>query len=269
MGLKRGRLILFILSIILFFFVGQPAIRSFSRVGGRLSSYLTYPVLWIQDLIVNPIKKVMNSYWSIRELQHKLEHEQAQNEILRAELIELKAASNYGQHLTELIKFKHRYDISKAQYAQILFKHFSDQHHFFLVNRGSNHGICNDMIAVYKNCLIGRVTDVYPWYSKVIACTDRQCKIAAYCDKTESPGIHVGINKLDCTALDHVSHLCEMEQGDYILSSGEGLIFPRGFALGRIKQLKKEGLWYVIDVEPVVDLCALSYCMLLHKSSTG
>jgi len=153
--------------------------------------------------------------------------------------------------------------------GHIIFKHISEQAHYVLVNQGAAHGIETGMVAVYNNCLVGKVEEVYPWYCKVVAITDRSCKVAGYCESTKSAGIHVGSNQLSLTSLERVSHLEKVNDGDLILSSGEGLVFPQGFALGRIKEQKKEGLWYQIGVEPLIDLSKLSYCMFISKTVTS
>ena len=41
------------------------------------------------------------------------------------------------------------------------------------------------MIAVFKDCFLGRVVEVYPWYSKVLLITDPGCKVAVYAPKPE------------------------------------------------------------------------------------
>jgi len=226
-----------------------------------------YPILLIQNKIISPIKAYMHKRKTIQELHYEIEKIRAEKDLLKAELLAFKGTNTYHQNIKELLAFKTRYQPDAATIGQVIFKHFSLQSHFFLVNRGSNNGIQHDMVATYNNCLIGRVSKVYPWYCKVIAITDCSCKVACYCEKTKSCGIHVGINQFESTVLEHVSHLLPIEKGDILFSSGEGLLFPSGFGLGRIKECKKKGLWHDILVEPLVNIQEISYCALLHKGS--
>lgn len=259
------RFIFYFLACVLIFFVGRRLVVSTSDMVGQFASYLMYPVLLVQNKIVSPIKAFFQHHRSLAELNNEIANLQIQKEVLQADIIALKGQVHYYNDIKELLAFKKRYDPEVAQLGQILFKQFSNQAHFFLVNLGSSQGIKPDMIALYNNCLIGRVSEVYPWYCKIIAITDRSCKVAAYCDQSASCGIHVGTNELGLTALKRISHLSTVKEGDLVLSSGEGMVFPRGFGLGHIKSYKKKGLWHQITVEPLVNLENLSYCLLAHK----
>ncbi len=263
------RFIFYFLALILLFFVGRSFVISVSTMAGQCASCVIYPILYMQHKLVDPFKEYFQRHKTAQEIADELATVKAEKEALQAELIVLKSTEQYHENIKELLDFKKRYSSDFVVIGQIIFKHFSPQVHFFLVDQGSKHGVQVDMIAVYNNCLIGRVCEVYPWYCKVVAITDGSCKVAAYCDHTKSCGIHVGINQLEQTNFERVSHLLPVKNGDMILSSGEGLVFPNGFGLGRIKESKKEGLWNRIVVEPLVNFKELSACALLHKSATN
>jgi rod shape-determining protein MreC len=133
------------------------------------------------------------------------------------------------------------------------------------IDRGASKGVQPNMVALYKNCLIGRVSEVYPSYSKVLLITDKTCKIAALCGTTKSSGIHEGLNKKDYCTLNYVSHLCTLEEGELVISSGEGLVFPQGFGLGKIKSFTRKGLFYDVVIEPLVDLKNIEYVYIIQK----
>jgi len=262
----KVRFVFYFLGSALLFFVGRRFVVSASNVAGYYASYITYPILVAQNKIVVPVRSFFQYRKSIKELTQENECLREKNESLLAEFNALKAQMHYLGDVRELVEFKKRYDPEIAILGQILFKQFSDENHYFFVNKGSSHGIKPDMIALYNNCLIGRVSDVYPWYCKIIAVTDKSCKIAVYCEKSASCGIHQGSCELDRTLLKRISHLSTVYEDELVLSSGEGLIFPRGFALGRIKTVSTEHLWHQITIDPLVSLKSLSHCLLIHKA---
>ncbi len=255
--------------IITVFFVGWRLAAPVSKVAGHYASYFIYPVLKIQNNIVTSIKALFRRRRTIADLTDELEKLRKSNDALQEEIISLKGQIAYFGDIKELTEFKRRYDRGIACVGQILFSQFSSEGHYLLVDKGSSTGIKTDMIALYNNCLIGRVSEVYPWYCKVITITDAGCKIAAYCDRSHSYGIHEGCNALDITLIKRISHLSNIQERELILSSGEGLVFPRGFGLGRIKTFAKRGLWYEVSVEPLIDIKKLSYCILLHKEAVS
>jgi len=169
------------------------------------------------------------------------------------------------ENLQELIEFKKRYEISSFMSATILMRQISNDANILFIDLGSSSGIKKDMVVVYKNCLLGKISDVYPTYSKFVSITDKSCKVAACCIKSGAIGIHEGSNQIDQTKLSHVNHLDQMFEDDLIISSGDGLIFPKGFALGKVSKFSKEGVQYNIEVKPVIDISKISHCFVIVK----
>jgi rod shape-determining protein MreC len=231
------------------------------------SSYALYPFLRAQKIVIQPINNFFERKRRMRDLEQKMVTLEKKYETLLQENIILRSSDDYSSDIEELVKFKSRYRSSEKKAVQVLVKHFSNDHHFFLVDAGSNQGISSDMVAVYKNCLVGKVVDVYPCYSKVLLVSDISCKVAAYCSKTRATGIHQGCNNKQRSMLNRVSHFAKIKSSDIVLSSGYGLVFPRGFALGKVKSYNLNGLFYDIDIQPVIELDTIEYCYLIKKGS--
>lgn len=233
----------------------------------RISSYIMYPILVAQNKVVIPIKEYFETKRSMEEMEKMLCALQSEKAELLAQNVQLNAMISYNEEIKELVEFKKQFEKVDAIVCQILVKHFSDQSHYFLIDKGSNAGIVPDMVAIYKNCLLGKVTQVYPKYSKVLLITDAMCKVAAYCVHTQASGIHEGNNNECFTGMRYVSHLAEVEPDDLVLSSGDGLIFPKGFALGKIKECNPAGLFYDVTLTPLIDLRKIDYCFVIQKGA--
>lgn len=196
----------------------------------------------------------------INDLQRSLE----ERDRLQRELIELKAYLRYAENTKELRAFTERYKTDKARIAQILLKNFDGQQ-FCLVDAGAKQGVTPDSVAAWKDCLVGRVIEVYPMYSKVLLVGDPRCKIAAVSAETGTKGIQEGLGNPDYMALAFVDPLKEIKKDDMVLSSGEGMLFPAGYALGKIRQVDNDGHSYTIRISPCVDLRALEYVTLIPR----
>lgn len=227
-------------------------------------SCLAYPILLLQRSFVQPIKNYSYRKRTITDLQQHVAALEEQHELLQEENIALKAERTYTDETDELVIFKKRFDYANGPLAQILSHHLADDEQYILVNGGKNRGVEPDMVAVYRHCLLGKVTKVYPYYSKVMLTSDKRCKVAAYCWQTNAPGIHEGTNKNTCS-LNHVSHLQNVQHADIVLSSGQGLIFPAGFALGKVAQVEKKELYHDVTVEPLLDIKQLKHCYIIQK----
>jgi rod shape-determining protein MreC len=245
--------------------IGIRTVLSSRYSAEQISSYVMYPVLVMQQRIVTPIKNFFAEKQTVHALQHELEVLKKERDSLVAQTVELKSLLHYSDEVKELLTFKEQYAYDDAVLVQVLVRNMSDQAQFFLVDGGENKGIEKNMVAVYSNGLIGKVEEVYPHYSKVVLITDRLCKVAATCVETNTCGIYEGCNDEHFGSLNRVSHLDELKEGDLVISSGQGLVFPRGFALGTIKKYTQDGLTYHVELEPLFDVASLDYCFIMAK----
>ena len=263
-----GRFYLLTAGLLLLVLINRFFLPLSSYVNNAVSVVM-YPILFVQKQAGNPVHDFFQREKSRQQLERELNALVKIHEDLLAEVIELRASVAYHNDISELIDFKKRYNFSDAAVVQVLLKHFDSQSHFFLIDKGSRHGVEVDMIAAYKNNLVGKVVEVYPFYSKLLLITDRSCKVAAYCAKTKTSGIHVGNNAHHVTVLERVTHLSDILVDDLIISSGEGTVFPRGFALGRITTSQKKGLYVAVVAKPIVDFSKISHCMLMRKGEAS
>lgn len=271
----KNRVVVVVVFLIVFFF----GLRHFMVVGvsviETVSSYCLYPLLRVQQLVVEPITIWKGRSVAIQGLEATIEDLQKKYDEIFAENIALKAMHYYADETKELRDFNKKYLLSRGSIGQVLARHFSPSNQFFLVDAGSSQGIKKDMVALHCNAIVGRVAEVYPWYCKVCLITDVDCKVAAVCLpyavkgpkglQKRASGIHEGINDVSHSILRYVSHLQSVNAGDDVLSSGEGLVFPKGFALGKVVSADKGELFYAITIEPSLDFQTLRYCTLVAK----
>lgn len=258
----------YILALIVLFFVLHRLLSLTPSYLEVSASVLLYPIIKMQNALITPLQKYLKKRKKNDQLQAHITFLQEYNANLLAENIALHSLHEHAEKIQELVKFREKYTVQNAYLTQVVMKQFSEHEHSFLVDNGSNHGISIDMVAVYKNCLVGRVSEVYPYYSKVILITDPECKVAAYCRNSKARGIHEGCNKKKQTMLQFVSHLHHLKENDFVVSSGEGLVFPQGFCLGRIKFFKSDGLYYKILIKPMLKFNELEFCYLIKKNQT-
>lgn len=231
----------------------------------NVASYISYPILQTHAYVVDTFNNFLGKRATNAQLQRTVQQLEQELITTQAQLIANAAQLQYAKETQDVRQFAERYETEQAQLAHVLLKQLNDQQQSYLVDAGSNKGVTVDMVAVYKNCLLGRVATVYPTYSKIQLITDIGCKVAAFCASTEAKGIHEGRNKADEAVLNFVSHLETVRIGDLVISSGSGLVFPRGFMLGSIKDAQIDGLYYAITVEPPIDLNKVEYLYLIKK----
>lgn len=260
---KTTRFLIF--AIFLFFVVSRLFFFKLSFLE-KLSTPIAYPALCIANSISQPIKKLLLNRRNHKELItycKKLEDEQ---KTLLQENIKLKAMLHYNKLSKELVEFKNRYNLENAIIAKILVKTLTKEEHTAIINKGTRHGIEKNMAAVYKFQLIGKVSEAFPFYSKIILITDSQSKISAYTNTSNATGIVHGNNTVNQCTLNYVSHLSKITENDLIFSSGQGLVFPEGFCLGKIIHFKTANICHHVELEPLIDFKTLDFCLLTNQS---
>ncbi len=259
------KLLSLIAIIYLLLFIVHRALYPTVDFWDRLASRLLYPFTWTAQTITSFATSIANGKESYNQLHEKYTKMQQQNDDLLDEVIKLRATSQHYAALKELAEFQQRYNLNTALIAKVLIKHIASDQHYLLVNRGLSDGVVKNMIALYQNHLVGRVCEVYPWYSKITLITDQHCKVAAYTGSTQATGIVQGCNCIDHCTLSYVSHLCSVKDDDLVLSSGQGLVFPEGFCIGKIAfhALKEKTLYHYIEIKPLINVEAITYCLLL------
>lgn len=235
----------------------------------RSLSYITYPILCCYRIVLSQFRYIQAKSIARKELEILVNEYREKHEQVTAQLVAAQAVLGCLQDIQEIVDFKKRYFTEYAVCAQVLMRHFSNSEQSFILDAGAQRGVTVDMVVVYKNCLIGRVVKVYPFYSKVMLITDALAKIPAVCVKTGSQGIYEGMGQDNEAAVSYISHLNSVETGDMIITSGDGLIYPKGFGLGYITDcaLDDEGFNYKIRVKPLLDIRHISYCYILEKGA--
>jgi rod shape-determining protein MreC len=226
------------------------------------TSYILYPIMKLQKFFTDPVYAYLSKKVDVAALHKDLSVLQEHNENLQLKVIALESTIDFENRSQEVRDYQQKYDFSQQKIVQVLMRSFDDAGHFYWVDAGANQGITINMIAIYKNNIIGRVIYVDPLYSKVALITDKRCKIAVNCVRTKTVGIYEGNNSADPT-LEFVPHYEKLEVDDLLISTGQGLVYPQGFAVGVIKSFEVQDVAYKIVVQPLIDLHNIEYVYLV------
>ncbi len=226
-------------------------------------SCLVYPFFKARSVLMYPFVSGLTHAQSVSTLQQTIEELQLANQNLQENVIRLESLRLFTQETEEVIEFAKRYDHEHKKLVKVLMSTVCEKEDALIVDSGKNHGIQKDDVVVYKNMLIGRVIEVYPCYSKVALITDKRCKISAQC-QAEVVGIFCGKNNGQAE-LNFIPHFKEIAVGEMILSTGNGLVYPQGFALGEVVSIQTDNVSHHIQAKTLLDLSALSYVYIFTK----
>lgn len=261
---KHGRIA--ITTLIFGIGLGAALFFGIQRWADDISAIITTPFLYIQHTITSTTTRIKNNRREKLQLKEKIAQLEETNKYLMEQ-----TTKNNGEQLilraqNELVHFAERYQLNGGVIAQVLLKNISENHHFFLVSAGKNRGITKNSIVLAHHQIIGKVTDVYPFYSRVVLITDPTSKIAAECATTKTKGIAEGTGAIDRLKLSFAAHFSQLKDNDLVLSLGTGLIFPRGFGIGKIIKKETNGIFHSAEIAPLLSPENIEQCIIVERA---
>lgn len=237
-----------------------------SGMAERSMSYVLYPFFKIHANLTQSLQQQAQDRQTLQGMHKELSCLRIENDLLKGRIAQLQAQQYFIDDTRELVDFARGYEIENKQVAKILWSCCSPQEDIIFIDGGSNKNCLKDDIVVYKNAIIGRIVEVYPWYSKVALITDLRCRIAARVGDDAS-GICCGKNNKELE-LSFVPHYKPVMVGDIVFSTGQGMVYPQGFALGVVQSVVTDLVSHTIVVKPQFEIANISYVYVLHKGAS-
>ena len=169
----------------------------------------------------------------------------------------------FYQRLDRLLRFP-GIDTAQFEVAGVIGRDTTDRVKLLIINKGTRHGIEKNMPVITHQGLVGRVARAAALASKVLLITDVRSAIDAVTQETRDGMVVVGTNSpfLDTRYLEAKA---EVSDGDRVISSGLGGVFPKGLFIGVLKDVRptRDGLFLSARVEPAVDLGRLEEVIVI------
>jgi|GEM_PF-1324670 len=226
-----------------------------------------YPFLRIHQTLIRPIYVWCENFKQYNELVR--EHNQLREayRTLQGVALSNQSTMSYAQDvIKELDWFKKRFNAEYLCIVPIMGVHQSDRQHTAIIEGGSDRGIQRDMILLADNVLIGKITTVYAWYSVAQLITDPASCIAVYGINSTAHGIVHGTGSTDTLTLERVNHLSPVQEQELLLTSGDGMVIPRGYGVGIVEKYSSDGLYYTGIVKTLINPAELRTCVIIDRA---
>lgn len=158
------------------------------------------------------------------------------------------------------------------EYAEIISKDPQNFYITIIINKGSAHGISVGMpVIAYQNGvkgLVGKIIETRLYNSRVLSIVDQRSKISVMLEASRTTGIMTGQSpKSAQTYLEYIDRDVDVDEGERVVTSGMGGVFPKGILVGNIFKIEKKsyGLFHDIYVEPIVLFSSLEDVYIVKK----
>ncbi|GGC92899.1 cell shape-determining protein MreC [Thalassobacillus devorans] len=272
---RKKRLILVLVSFILL-----VALIGFSL---RERSELTWPekfvhdsVGWIQTIFNQPVQFIQGTYANIQDISSTYE----QNEILKSRLSQYKSIMQENQLLkkeNEELRSSLDYQESLTEYdpidASVIARSSERWFSQMIVNRGEAHGVERNMAVITGEGMIGKVQSTDKFHSTVqlLSGFGLSNRISAWVWQDDDP-IHGLIQGYDeeskSLLLKEIDSDAEINEGEQVVSSGKGGVFPAGLLIGEVTKVEMDqyGLTQTAFIKPAADLYDINQVMIVDRS---
>lgn len=201
-----------------------------------------------------------------------------QNKMLRNEVTQLRVQNLQAQeYASENTRLRERLDYKNTatqfdlKAARVIGRESATWSSMIVINRGTVDGVHEDMPVVTPKGLVGRVVEAGPNSSKVQLIIDPRSSVGTLVQRPESRvnGIVEGDpDNPTMPRMVNIPKTADVQEGDVIVTSGFGGVFPKGLVVGIVSQLKIDtgGLLQVAILEPAVDFQKLEDVMVITAS---
>jgi rod shape-determining protein MreC len=235
----RTKLGITLVLIVIFFFVLN--LSGFSKNVKNFFYLVSSPVqknLWQQG---QKISDLFETIAEIKNLKKENEELKLRNQELMVQIAQLIELRKENEILRTALGIGLEKDF-KLNLAEVVGKDISQDS--ILINKGSKHGIPKNFpVITQQKALVGKVSEVYENFSRVMLISNKESFFDAKILENDISGVVKGRGGLQLL-LDFVPHEKEIEEGDIIITTSLGGIFPQGLLVGQIEKVEKS------DIEP-------------------
>ncbi|ADU31285.1 rod shape-determining protein MreC [Evansella cellulosilytica] len=273
---NKRLIVLLVCIIILVALIGYS--MSERRSSSWPEQFISDSVGWVQSAFSKPAHFVAGFFENVNDMRNIYE----ENQILKSHLdeyaslqVELNDLRRQNEELKSSLDLQegdlYSYSVRNAMVIHRTPDRWND---FIGINKGTQHGIEKDMAVMTSQGLIGKVNQVSQFTATIqlLSDPDRSNRISVTVDSEEQSingfieGIDVETGYLQFTMIDIGA---ELEEGQFVVTSGLGGVFPEGLPIGEIVSFETDefALTQTAFVKPSASFQRLDYVMIIERGA--
>src|SRR5471032_3051790 len=205
---------------------------------------------------VSSVRRVWTGYVALRSVQAENDELKRQLSAVEISLQAQRALADRTRGLERLLDLRDRSNL-KTVPAEIIAAGATPDFRTLTLDKGTRDGVRQDMAVISSSGVVGRVVVPSFRVAKVQMLIDRNAAAGALIERSRAQGVVVGRGD-DRLQMEYVSEVADVAVGDHVVTSGIDGIFPKGFVIGQVESVEKNGGAYKrIVVKPAVDFRSL------------
>ncbi|NND82727.1 MAG: rod shape-determining protein MreC [Gammaproteobacteria bacterium] len=198
----------------------------------------------------------------------KIAHQNLRKEYfqLKSETLLLRTLQEENEGLRSLLDASQRLK-EKVTLAELMKVNIDQNNHRVMVGRGIRHGVYAGQAVIDDRGVIGQVTDVMPFNSKVMLITDPGHAMPVQVQRTGSRTVVYGTGSVSVLRVPFLNQNADIQVGDVFISSGLGGRFPNGYPVAEVTKVEfiQDEAFMRVSAKPIAKLDRANHVLLLSR----
>lgn len=203
-------------------------------------------------------------FGNVKSLKSENESLKNENTSLQKRINDMQGLQSENDRLKKMLSLREKsVDITMVA-ANVYAKDPSNWYSSFTLSKGSKDGFKkNQPVVDGERNLVGQISEVGENWAKVITILDPQSSVGVIVKRSNEIGILEGNSNLRYEGkcrLGYIARDTDVQNGDFLETSGLGGVFPRGLVVGKVIEVHDENatMSRAASVEPLANIKKLS-----------
>jgi len=221
----------------------------FDRAAVSLSAPVQSGIRWS----IETSWDALQSYVMLLSTQNNNRSLALENRKLLNEIAAFQEVAKENERLRHLVDFNAPLEGRKIV-AQVIAQDVNPQFRMIRLNKGTKHGVEVGMAVIALEGVVGRVIRAGTDFSDVLSLLDSSSAIDALLQRNRVRGVVEGQGG-GSLSMKYLRRTDDVQEGDLIVASGIGGLFPKGLTIGKVTSVKKKnfGITQTVEVAPAAD----------------
>jgi rod shape-determining protein MreC len=214
------------------------------------------------------VRNAWSGYIGLRRVKAENDELKRQLASTQVALQEQRALADRARGLEKLLGMREHLTLATMA-AQIIGGAATQDFRTVTLDKGTRDGLRTDMAVIAPGGVVGRLVVPSARSAQVQLLVDRNAAAGAIVERSRAQGVVVGVGD-ERLSMEYVSEVSDVVVGDVVVTSGIDGIYPKGFVIGRVEHVDKNGTAYKrIVVKPSVDFSALEEVLVVTTPTPG
>ena len=242
--------------------------RSLSR---NIVGTLVTPLRLVATAVTNAVEGFGKYFSGIEELSRQNESLRQENAALKEQINQAGLIEKENDRLREYLSMKSEYPSFSFEEGLVIGREASNYVTVLTLNRGTIHGVEENMPVVTKDGIVGCVSEVGLTWCKVSTILETARSVGVYLPRNQASGILSGDYSMRVDGLCKLTFVevdaknADVQPGDAVYSSGMGSVYPPDMKVGEIVSVEIDNIsrTLIASVKPTVDFSEPDYMMII------